>query len=94
MRIKASLKLAEGDKDSMLTGIVTYFSSDRTVRTHVQVEIPISLAPFADGTTKIVSHTYHGSVTDVDCWRFLDVMGNDNKAGKLIDIEFMEDGDE
>jgi hypothetical protein len=76
--------------------IYDYYPLERKLKVYVQVRLSLQLAPFGSGKTSLTAELpeYKGEAHNVDGCRFLNSVGDNNRAGKMISIEFVEVEDE
>jgi len=86
MKIRAIIEVAEHDT-AKLYMIADYDSYQERIIWYQQMVI--DCRPFADHTLDALQ--FHGLTIDVDGCRFFDVIGNINKTGNLIDIDFVKE---
>lgn len=95
MIIREKVKVAEM-QDMTAVRIYDYYPLERKIKVYVQLVVKLDLEPFGAGVTYISTDLaeFRGTAFNVDGCRFLQAVGNDNKAGRLIDVEFVEVDDE
>jgi len=82
MKIRAIIKLVrDDDKGYMLVQELEYNSEEEKIRFYTRL-IMTGDSPIAGATP---ARKFSG-VVKTDCYRFLEVIGDDNKCGKLLNI--------
>ena len=95
MIIRETLQVAQIDCINVMR-VYDYYSRERKVKVYIQTGRTVALEPFGAGTVCFKGELpeLKGEIHNVDEYAFLDAAGDDNRAGRLIDIKFVEVDDE